>query len=430
MTAIANNLTFSYAAQTHDGRPMSGTVDAPHMDAAMLQLQSVGLRVTEMQPVSRPARSVKPLGADDFLAFNDQLAHLAQAGMPLEQGLRLMAADLKRGPLADTIRAIALELERGVSLADAVAKYQAQFPPLYARMIEAGARTGDLSGILLSLGKHEETVQRLRAALWRAIAYPLMVTIALAVVLTMMSLFIFPLFETTFSGIGFGTNKLGPTLWWARTRNAPQPSTLPMPLITQALFYFAVFIPWIVGLLLLSMLLTPLIWRAMRATGADGRFADAVLFRLPLFGKALKMSLLARWCDSLRLGAVAGLDLPAAIKLSGEIVRSPALKRDSDQLVAAIERGQSLETVAASSELLPSVVPPMIELAARSSDLPAALQTLSTLYQQQAELRIRTIPMILTPILMTIVALFIGFVLAGLLMPMFKLVGYLSGGSL
>jgi type II secretory pathway component PulF len=431
MTALPNRLTFAYAAQTHDGRPMNGTVDAPHMDAAMQQLQSIGLRVTEMQPVTEPrAQSRKPLGADEFLAFNDQLAHMAKAGMPLEQGLRLMASDLKRGPLAETIRAIAAELERGVPLPDAVAKCQSQFPPLYAQMIDAGARTGDLSAILLNVGKHEETVQHLRASLWRAVAYPLMVTIALCVVLVMMSLFIFPIFEQTFHGFGFGSHRSAPLLWWSRARGAPQPSTVPMPPVTQALFYFAMFVPLIVGAVLFIMVLAPLIWRVMRATGKDAGFSDSVLFRLPLFGKALKMSLLARWCDTLRLAAVAGLDLPSAIKLSGDVVRSPALKRDSDQLVAALERGQSLDTVAPTTELLPRVVPPMIELAARSSDLPAALQTLATLYQQQAEIRIRTIPMILTPILMTIVALFIGFVLVGLLMPMLKLVNYLSGGSL
>jgi type II secretory pathway component PulF len=55
-TAVTtDNLTFSYAAQTHDGRAMSGTVDAPHMDAAMLQLQSIGLRVVSMEPVNKPA---------------------------------------------------------------------------------------------------------------------------------------------------------------------------------------------------------------------------------------------------------------------------------------------------------------------------------------------------------------------------------------
>jgi type II secretory pathway component PulF len=202
-----------------------------------------------------------------------------------------------------------------------------------------------------------------------------------------------------------------------------------MPAITQALFYVAAIVPPVVAALLLAMFAAPIVWRLMRAANLDGAFSDAVLFRLPLFGKALKMSLLARWCDTLRLGAVAGLDLPAAIRLSGEVVRSPALKRDSEQLVAALERGQSLETVAPGVEMLPRVVPPMIDLAARSGDLPAALHTLANLYQQQAEIRIRTIPMILTPILMTIVALFIGFVLAGLLLPMMKLVGYLAGGN-
>ena len=50
---IPANLTFAYAAQTFDGRSMNGTVDAPHLDAAMLQLQSIGLRVTQMEPSFR-----------------------------------------------------------------------------------------------------------------------------------------------------------------------------------------------------------------------------------------------------------------------------------------------------------------------------------------------------------------------------------------
>src|SRR3954452_2430712 len=221
MTAAADpNLTFAYQAQTFDGRPMSGTLDAPHLDAAMHQLASIGLRVMEIAPVPALA-SPKPraLKSDDFLAFNEQLAHLTAAGMPIEQGLRLMAQDLKSGRLAATIRAIADELDRGVPLDQAIAKYHATFPPLYARLIEAGSKTGDLGAMLLSLGKHVETVQRLRRTLWRSIAYPLMVMVALAIVLLFLSLFVFPQFAQTYSIFGYGKNAPPtPMLWWTRTR--------------------------------------------------------------------------------------------------------------------------------------------------------------------------------------------------------------------
>jgi type II secretory pathway component PulF len=430
MTAAADpNLTFAYQAQTFDGKSMVGTLDAPHLDAAMHQLSSIGLRVMEIEPVAKPAPRPRPLRGDDFLAFNEQLAHLASAGMPIEQGLRLMAQDLKRGRLADAIRAIAEELDRGVPLEQAIAAYHANFPPLYSKLIEAGAKTGDLGAMLLSLGKHVETVQRLRRTMWRAVSYPLMVTVALAIVLLFLSLFVFPQFAQTYNVFGYGKPTPQPIIWWSRTRPAPAPPTLPLPWVTEALFVFGQVMPIAIFAMLAFLIIWPGIWWIMRRSGADGAFTDAVLLRLPLIGRALRLNLLARWCDALRLAVVAGLDLPTSLKLAAETVHSPRLQHDSLELVAALERGLPMEAAGATA-ILPAVVPPMIELASRSADLPAAMETLSNMYQQQAEIRIRAIPLVLTPILMFIVALLLGFVITGLVMPMVRLLRYLSGGGL
>jgi type II secretory pathway component PulF len=431
MTAAADpNLTFAYQAQTFDGKPMIGTLDAPHLDAAMHQLHSIGLRVMEIEPVTKPSiPKARTLRGDDFLAFNEQLAHLASAGMPIEQGLRLMAQDLKKGRLADTIRALAEEVDRGVPLEQAIQKHQTSFPPLYAKLVEAGARTGDLGTMLLSLGKHVETVQRLRRTLWRSVSYPLMVTIALAVVLLFLSLFVFPQFAQTYTVFGYGKPPPSPMMWWTRSAPPPAPPTLPLPPVTKALFVFGQVMPFVIGALLIFLIVWPAVWWVMRRTGADGAFTDRVLLRLPLIGRALRLNLLARWCDALRLAVVAGMDLPGAIKLAADTVHSPALQHDSHELISAMERGLPLEAANATA-ILPAVVPPMIELASRSADLPAAMETLSNMYQQQAEIRIRAIPMVLTPLLMFIVALLLGFVLTGLTMPMVRLLRYLSGGGL
>src|SRR5262249_11695758 len=152
---------FAYQAQALDGRPISGTVDATNLDDATRQLHAIGLRVLSMEPAARPTPRAKPLGGDDFIAFNEQLAHLTAVGMPIEQGLRLLAADLKPGRLAPTVHAVAEELDRGTPLDRAIEKYHDKFPPLYARLIDAGIKSNNLSAMLLSLGRHIETVQRL-----------------------------------------------------------------------------------------------------------------------------------------------------------------------------------------------------------------------------------------------------------------------------
>ena len=101
--------SFAYQAQTIDGRALTGTIDAESADSARLQLESLQLRVLELRP--EPARTGAVRG-EDFIAFNQQLAYLTAAGMPVEKGLRLIAQDL-RGGVAGTIRRVAEEMEQG-----------------------------------------------------------------------------------------------------------------------------------------------------------------------------------------------------------------------------------------------------------------------------------------------------------------------------
>ncbi len=416
--------SFAFVAQTLDGRPMSGTVNAAHLDEAAVQLHTMHLRVIELRPADVTARKTKTLPGDEFLAFNDQLAHLTKAGLPIEQGLRLLASDLRDGRLAPVIRAVADELDRGKSLAESLAVYRGAFPPLYAKLVDAGIRSGDLGGMLLSLGQHVETGQKLRRTLWQAAAYPLMVLVALAMVMALLSWFVFPTFESTYSQMGY--HEFDPTYkMWVPT--IYHPHGLPLPPLTRVLFRTGPIISSIIIAVVALLAMMPVIWRLLQAAGLGGATQDSVLVRLPLVGRALRMNLLARWCETVRLGATAGLDLPGALRLAGETIDSPSLRRDTDELIATLERGLPLEQANATA-MLPAVVPSMIDLAARSSNLPAALTTLSTLYQQQAEIRIRAIPTVLLPLLMIIVASLIGFVLMGLMLPLLRLVNEVMRG--
>src|SRR5437762_8585338 len=155
--------TFAYIAQTFDGRSMSGTIDAVNVDDAAKRLSDLRLRVIHLDPIQRPVRA-KPLNGEDFAAFNQQLAHLSAAGLPIEQGLRLIAEDFRHGGLAQSVRNISNELERGVSLGDAFKRHEKEFPVLYGTLVDAGVRTNNLPAVLLNLGRHLEMVARLRAA--------------------------------------------------------------------------------------------------------------------------------------------------------------------------------------------------------------------------------------------------------------------------
>jgi type IV pilus assembly protein PilC len=426
-------LAFAYRAQAHDGESVAGTIEAADLEDAGRLLRAMGLRVLEIAPADRPtsargsssgggSRGGGALRGEDFLTFNQQLAHLTRAGLPVEHGLRLIAQDMRRGRLARTVRLVADELDRGTPLPQALEAHRKQFPPLYGRLVDAGIRSNNLSGMLLNLGRHVEMVQRLRAALWRASAYPLMVMLALLAILLVLSTFVLPQIADMYENL-LHQRIIGVT----RMRWAAQPGpNLALPGITRALISAGHVLPGILIALAALLVVVPLVVAMMRHMTLARGPAEALVLALPLIGPVLKRNLVARWVDALRIGIVAGMDLPGAIEVANDAVASPRLRRDGNVLLGVLQSGGALTESPQPLWLLPPAVAAAIERAAQTGDLPGTLEVLTQMYQQQAEMRLRIVPVVVTPILLLIVAASIGFVLTALLLPIFRLIQAIS----
>jgi type II secretory pathway component PulF len=394
--------TFAYQAQTPDGLRMSGTVDALDVADAQRRLVELGLRVSEIAPTPTAPRA-RAMGASDFMAFNQQLAHLAKAGLPLEHGLRLIAADLRGGGrLARTVEMVAAELERGTPLGEAFEKHRGHFPALYGRLVAAGVQAGNLPGVLFNLGRHLELVQRLREALWRALAYPLAILAGLGLVMLLIGRFVLPKFEEIYADF-----------------------RLELPLITELLLNIGRFMPTLALVVLAVAIGGPLVWAILRLTGRDGGATDLVARYVPLVGPVIRRSLAARWCDLLRVAIASGMDLPAGIRLASEATGSPALVRDGRRLAEQLEAGKPLEP--SRGAMLPASVPATIQFASGFHDLPTTLEALGEMCQRQAELRVAAIPAVISPVFVLIIGLLVAMLVLGLLAPMISLIQGMTG---
>jgi type II secretory pathway component PulF len=395
--------SFAYRAQTEDGRELSGTVDALNVDDARGRLESLRLRVTTIEPtVPRPAKA-KPLKSEDFLAFNQQLASLTAAGMPVEYGLRLIAQDLHSGRLAETVRVIADELDRGTDLAQAFEKHRGSFPKFYGQVVSAGIKANNLSGVLLGLGRYGELVQRLRSMLWRTCSYPLAVFVALCLVLMFLGGVVMPRFRELYQGFG-----------------------MELPGFSQAMLAAAPFVPWVLWAVLAVLALAPVGWHVLRMVGWDRAAVDKMVtpVPMPLVGAVMRWNLSARWCDALRLGVDAGMDLPEALRLASDAMGSPALRRDGEEMIALLERGEPLagEALMRSRRILPAIVPAAIQLGCDRHDLASVLGGLVESCQQQAEQRMGLIPAVLLPVLLVAIAATVGAAILAIMLPMMQMI--------
>jgi type II secretory pathway component PulF len=409
---------FAYRAQTRDGQSISGTIDATDAEDARRKLHALQLENVQLDSPPAHAR-VRALRGEDFMVFNQQLAQLTGAGLPVEQGLRLVAREMRRGPMRETIDRVAADLESGKSLPEAVAAHRGQFPPLYSELIEAGIRSGNLSGILLNLGSHLTLIRRLQSMLWQTLSYPVIVLLTFFGVLYFILVELVPRWEpmlANFADVRF----------WIRAGGTYKPGQMEVPFFTRILFAVSdVVASWPVGIVLACAAGVILVgWLLLHLANADGGLGERIWLRAPLVGTIVRRNLISRWCHAVALAAESGMDLPAAIKLADDATASAALRADGAALIASLGAGQPLSTAPA-GRILPATVIAAMEASAERGDLAVTLRALSQMYQQQAELRVGAVQAILTPFLLLVVGLAVGGVMIAMFAPLFAVLNML-----
>lgn len=389
--------SYAYRAQTHDGQAISGTLDATNSDEARSKLASLGLRLMELsaKPVSLgPTR----LGAGDFLAFNQQLAQLSSAGLPVEQGLKLIAQDLRGGRLAKTIEAVSAELDRGRSLPEAFEAHRKQFPPFYSNLIDAGIRTNNLPAMLTNLGRHVEFTRHLRIKLWQALTYPAMVLVGVTLALLFFSTVFAPQFMKIYED--FGTD---------------------LPAFTKFTIAVSRYVPGAVVALAVILALLVGACLALATAKWERYVVESLLLPMPLLGAILQRQLLARWCDAMRLGIDAGQPLPQAIALASDALSWPGISRDSQTLIAQLESGQPMKHDPSMQYVTPSVCA-LLNHAGQRGQLSESLANLTELLQQQANVRIEGLIAFLGPACLIILGTVIMFMVLSCFLPLVKFI--------
>ena len=110
---------------------------------------------------------------DEFAFFNQQLAAMLREGIPLEGALKQLCAGMRSSPLRAEIEQLEADLARGTPLKEALARRA--LPDLYRQMIQIGARSNDLPGVLTLLADHYHRANALWTRLKGLLVYPLIV---------------------------------------------------------------------------------------------------------------------------------------------------------------------------------------------------------------------------------------------------------------
>ncbi len=396
--------TFEYDALTSAGRLMKGTIEAgSHKEAGEL-LKQMQLTVNSVEK-AKPKKPKTAVGRSEFVLFNQQLASITKAGIPLERGLRELAHDVRSKSMRKLIDAIAGELEAGVSIEQAFEKRQKAFPLLYGRILKAGVETGRLSEMLTSLNRHLEMAGRTRRIIFEAMSYPAVILTLSAIVLTAVFLIIIPQFEPVLTEMVEGEELPKLTgLFFSIAKNV-----VPFWLAVGALVAAILFV-----LAMLSFL------------PAGRRFKESLFLKLPVMGRLYHSSVLSKMAEAMAMMVAAGCDMPASLRLSSGASGSEKLLRESDILARQVEQGANILEAGQFCAFLPHLFLYSIQLGTQRNELQDNLYMLGQMYAEQARCGQARLQAILLPVMLIVVGGVVAMAVLAMFLPMIQIVNSLS----
>lgn len=392
---------FQYSALTNSGRLMTGTIEASSTQQAQELLTDMKLTVNDLSKVTAvPPRT--SIGKDEFILFNQQLASITQAGIPLEKGLRELAADIQSSKMRKLINEIANELEAGSGIEQAFAKREKTFGPLYAKLLKAGVESGRLGEMLTSLNRHLEIANQTRRIVFEAMMYPAIIFVFGAFIVTLIFLLIIPQFSSILLDMAGSDAQL--------------------PALTRAIMHIpSGIVPfWLISIAIVILIL--LLRSVLNTFPAGRKIKEEFCIRVPVLGRLYYHSVLARIAEAMSVLIKSGSDVPSALTLAAQSSASRLADIDTSMLSAQLQQGRNILEAGQLCRFLPRIFLFSIALGSQRNQLTENLEGLGQMYSQQVFSAQARLQAVLLPVMLIAVGAFIGITVLGVFLPIIKIV--------
>jgi type IV pilus assembly protein PilC len=355
-----------------------------------------GLKVGGLR-LQLPRRRRIPIS--EFLVFNQELATLLKAGLPLVQSLDILRKRVPNPLFKFALDDIYEKVRSGSSLSEA---FEAQhlFPGIYTASLMAGEKSGSLEQVIRRYVSHVKVINGVRSKVISALIYPaVLVALSLAVV----GLIVFqvvPEFADFYAQFGRGSE---------------------LPMSTQLVVGFSNNVVGSAGVLMTAVVVLvagAMLW--VRAPGQRKRLHAAIL-RVPFFGPLARKLATAQICRTLATLLTGGIPLVNALDIASKSSNNQAISQSLGVVARQVREGGSLAQAIAERHLFPHVAVEMVEVGESTGALAEMLNSVADFYDEENETNLTRFSNIVQPALLIVM----GFVIAGLLMslymPLFQL---------
>ena len=337
----------------------------------------------------------------DLLILFRQLAVVLQSGVPLAQGLELLASNMTNPKLASCITQIAMRLNAGEELSVCLRMYPRVYKPITIGLIEAGEAGGILEQVLDRIAFLMEQQAKLRGQMIGALTYPVVVLIlALSISLALL-IFIVPRFETMFSSMG-----------------------AKLPALTIAMLNISRFVtnPLAMGVTVGGIFIITFLFRSYYSTRLGRLNIDRTLFKLPLFGPLLLRFEMASLCETLATLVNSGIPIIDSLQRCISSSSNQLVKNTLTRSIVLAQQGQTLSISLDNNKALPKLFISMVKIGEETGELSFMLEKLAIFYNREIETAVSALTKAMEPITVMVVAGIVGTIVISLYLPMFEMI--------
>ena len=375
------------------------TLSARTANEASTTATSGGLFAELMGGQPSPARLKIP--QKDLLMFFRQLAVILQSGVPLAQGMVLIAENMTNEKLSHCVKRISARLSAGEELSVSLRQYPKVFESLTIGLIEAGEAGGILEDVLDRIALLLEERAKIRGQIIGAMIYPVIVLLLAVGVSLGLLIFIVPRFKTMFDGMG-------------ATLPALTNFLLELSKIVTSP-YFAVGAP-------LAILLVMYLFRGYYSSASGRLNVDKNIIKVPLFGDLLLKSEMASMCDTLATLVNSGIPIVDGLERCISSSSNELIRRTLRQSILMVRQGQELNYAMGRPGVLPKLVISMIKIGEETGQLSFMLEKLALFYKREVESAVSALTKAMEPAVVFVVAGIVGTIVIALYLPMFSLI--------
>ncbi|MFC4711868.1 type II secretion system F family protein [Planococcus dechangensis] len=381
----------------------AGFITSANRKEAVQRLREEGIRVIDIRevPVGALQKDISfgnPVKRDQFIMFLRQFSTLMRAGVTIVDSVKILSQQVESKALRKTLAEIEQELRKGNSLSDSLAKYPKVFEPLTVNLVKAGELSGNIDDSLERLATHYDKAYQTRQKVISAMSYPVVVGIlAMGVVIFLLSTIV-PMFVDMFQGFGGE-----------------------LPLVTQLVMGASEFtVQYWYLLVLFAVIFVGTIFLMKKS--AQGRMVlDTLVLKIPIFGKLLQKSALARLTRTLSSLFTSSVPILQAMTMTEKVVGNAVMSKVLLASRDSLERGGSLTAPMKQHWAFPPLIPHMIAIGEQTGSLDHMLAKVAEFYEKEVEAETDRLKALIEPLMIVFLAALVGTIVLAIMMPMFEM---------